>query len=324
MNLKNIYKVDKELTIVFLLVAITGIIFFFVANQRAFLNFFYLPVLYGAYCFGKRYATHSALFAIIMVSMVAYFYPYTFSFHEGGALYRWLDIATWGGFLLVTGYYMGLLYEKKEETNRELRKTYIGIIEMLSLLIDSVDKQTQSHSYRVSMISEIMARQMGLPESEVENIRIAALLHDIGKVGVSAEMLKGAGKLSPEDLTEMKKHPRIGADVLGAAGGRVLEILPLILNHHEKYDGSGYNAMLGKDIPAGARIIAVADVYDALTSDRPYRKALSPFEARREIVENSGTHFDPGVVKVFDSIFPKLYSEGPVFPSAGLTNLNIH
>jgi HD-GYP domain-containing protein (c-di-GMP phosphodiesterase class II) len=111
--------------------------------------------------------------------------------------------------------------------------------------------------------------------------------------------------------------------MLGSVGGRVLEILPLILNHHERYDGSGYNAMVGKDIPVGARIIAVADVYDALTSDRPYRKALSPFEARREIVDNSGVHFDPEVVRVFDSVFPTLYREGPVFPSTGLTNMNI-
>jgi putative nucleotidyltransferase with HDIG domain len=323
MNMQSIYKVDKELTIVFLLVSITGIIFFFVANQRAFLNFFYLPVLYGAYSYGKRYATHSALFSLMLICLVAYFYPMTFQFKDSGDLYRWLDIATWGGFLLITGYSMGLLYEKKEEKNRELRKTYIGIIEMLSLLIDSVDKQTQSHSYRVSMVSEMMARQMGLSEGEVENIRVAALLHDIGKVGISSDMLKGVGKLSPDDLKEMKRHPSIGAEVLASVGGRVLEILPLILNHHERYDGSGYNAMVGSDIPVGARIIAVADVYDALTSDRPYRKALSPFEARREIVENSGVHFDPDVVKVFDSIFPKLYREGPVFPSAGLTNLNI-
>jgi HD-GYP domain-containing protein (c-di-GMP phosphodiesterase class II) len=202
-SVNGLYKVDKELTIVLLLVSITGIIFFFVANQRAFLNFFYLPVLYGAYSYGKRYATHSALFSVTLISLVAYVYPMTFQFKDGGALYRWLDIATWGGFLLVTGYSMGLLYEKKEEKSRELRKTYMGIIEMLSLLIDSVDKQTQSHSYRVSMLSEMMARQMGLPEGEVENVRVAALLHDIGKVGISSEMLNGVGKLSPEDLYEM-------------------------------------------------------------------------------------------------------------------------
>lgn len=311
-------RVDKDLIIVFLLVAITGVLFFFVANQRAFLNFFYLPVLLGAYLFGKRYATNSAFFSVLLIGLVAYFYPQTFFFKADSVLYRWLDIVTWGGFLLITGYTMGLLYEKKEETNRELRKTYTGIVEMLSLLIDAVDKETQSHSFRVSMVSEMIAREMGLPQDETENIRVAALLHDLGKLGVSAEMLGKVGKLSEEEMQEIREHPKVGAKVLGTVGGRVLEILPLILSHHEKYDGSGYHAMVGSDIPIGAQIIAVADVYDALVSDRAYRKGLSPFEARMEIVRNSGTHFNPEVVKVFDAIFPKLYREGPMFPSTGL------
>jgi putative nucleotidyltransferase with HDIG domain len=314
------FKIDKEIAIVFLLVAITGVIFFFVANQRAFLNFFYLPVLLGAYYFGKRYATNSALLSLLMITLVAYVYPWTFFFQETTTLYRWMDIATWGGFLLITGYAMGLLYEKKENTNRELRRTYKGVVEMLSILIDSADKQTQSHSYRVSVISEMIARHMGYHEEEIENIRVSAMLHDIGKLGVSAEMLQKVGTLNAEELSEMKSHPDLGANMLNPIGGKVLEILPVILQHHEKFDGSGYHGTAGKDILLGARIIAVADVYEALTSDRPYRKALSPFEARKIIVENAGTQFDPDIVKVFDSIFPKLYREGPVFPSAGLGN----
>lgn len=103
----------KELVVIFLLVAITAIIFFFVSNQRAFLNFFYLPVLLGAYFFGKRYATLAALFSIILISVVAYFHPASFSFAGHRDLERWLDIGTWGGFLLVTGYLMGMMYEKK-------------------------------------------------------------------------------------------------------------------------------------------------------------------------------------------------------------------
>lgn len=316
------HKINKELIILFLLVAIVGIIFFFVVSQRAFLNFFYLPVILGAYYFGKRYATQSAVLSVILISLIVYIYPRTFDFLETSVLFKWLDIATWGGFLLITGYFMGLLYEKKEEKSKEINKTYRGIIEMLSVIIDTVDKQTQSHSFRVSVISEIIAREMGFSEEEIENIRVAALLHDIGKLGVSAEMLQKVEKLSHEELTEIKRHPKIGVKVLGSAGGRVLEALPVILHHHEKYDGSGYHALIGKDIiPIGARIIAVADVYEALTSDRPYRKALSPFEARKEIVNNSATQFDPDVVKVFDSIFPKLYREGPLFPSAGLGEL---
>ncbi|MBI5050979.1 MAG: HD domain-containing protein [Nitrospirae bacterium] len=317
---KNYFRIDKELTIVLLLVAITGFIFFFVSNQRAFLNFFYLPVLLSAYYYGKRYATQSALFSAILIFIIACLYPLTF-YYQTSELSRWLDILTWGGFLLITGYSMGLLYERKEQTIGELRKTYRGIIEMLSLVIDSVDRETQSHSYRVSVISEMIASEMGCSEVEIENIRTAALLHDIGKIGISSEILHKIGKLSGDERQRMKNHTRLGTDVLKPVGGRVLELLPIILHHHEKYDGSGYNAMVEESIPVGARIIAVADVYDALISDRPYRKALPPFEAKKDIMTNAGTQFDPKVVKAFDSVFSKLDDMlGPVFPSKHLAD----
>jgi HD-GYP domain-containing protein (c-di-GMP phosphodiesterase class II) len=100
--------------------------------------------------------------------------------------------------------------------------------------------------------------------------------------------------------------------MLDPLGGRVLKILPLIINHHERHDGNGYNSLLGDDIPVGAKIIAVADVFDALTTDRPYRKALTPLEGRNEIVNGAGTHFDPDIVKHFDQVFSTLDAEEPM------------
>ena len=312
-SIEKFFKVDKELIIIFLLVAIAGFIFFFVYNQRAFLNFFYLPVLIGAYCYGKRYATSSAILSVITISVIAYVYPDTFIHGNfDSQLNLWLDILTWGGFLTITGYYMGLLYEKKEKAAKEIRLTYRGIVEMLSLVIDSVDKETQSHSYRVSVISEMIAKEMRCPEGEIESIRIAALLHDIGKIGVSSGILQKLGKLSPEERIHMNVHAKHGADVLHPMGGKVLQLIPLVLYHHEKYDGTGTQGLTGEDIPLGARIIAVADVYDALISDRPYRKGLSPLQVREEILSNSGKQFDPNVVKVFDSILPKIDFEIPL------------
>jgi putative nucleotidyltransferase with HDIG domain len=308
------FKVDRELIIVFLLVSITGILFFFVSNQRAFLNFFYLPVLVGAYFFGRRYATQSALFSVLLIMIIAFAYPATFSFSSDTEFYKWLDIITWAGFLVITGYCMGFLYEKKEKANREIRQTYRGIIEMLSLIIDSADRQTQSHSYRVSVISEMIAREMMNNEEEVERIRVAALLHDLGKLGVSNEVLGKIGKLSAEEKEHIKAHAKFGADLLEPVGGRMLQILPLIMYHHERHDGSGYQKMKGEAIPLGARIIAVADVYDSLISDRSYRQGLPPFQAREEIINNSGGHFDPEVVKAFLTILPKLDTESPFIP----------
>ncbi|RQW87432.1 MAG: HD domain-containing protein [Geobacter sp.] len=311
---ESFLAIDKELIIVFLLVVITAIIFFFVSNQRAFLNFFYLPVLLGAYFYGRRYATLAALFSMILICTVAYVYPATFGFAGNHSLDRWLDIGTWGGFLLITGYFMGLLYEKKEEARKDIRRTYHGVIEMLSLLIDSVDQHTHSHSYRVSVLAEKIAQRMGCSEEERENIRIAALLHDLGKIGVSREVLTKVGSLTAADREHLKAHTQKAVSLLKPLGGRVTELLPLILGHHEKYDGNGYHSLVGEDIPLGARIIAVADVYDALTSDRPYRKALPPFFAKNEILTNAGTHFDPRVVKAFEAIFPTFDQESMVLP----------
>ena len=153
-------KINKDIIITFLLVAIAGMIFFFVSNQRAFLNFFYLPVLLGAFYLGKRYATLAATFSVMLISLIAYFYPKSFEFVGTSVLYRWLDIVTWGGFLLITGYCMGLLYERNMEKTLEVNNTYRGIIEMLSVIIDTSDKNTQSHSYRVSTISELIASEL--------------------------------------------------------------------------------------------------------------------------------------------------------------------
>jgi HD-GYP domain-containing protein (c-di-GMP phosphodiesterase class II) len=304
-------RIDKELVIVFLLVAIAGTVFFFVSNQRAFLNFFYLPVLISAYFFGRRHATQSAVFSIILISLIAFYYPSTFTFNIDSGFYRWLDIGTWGGFLIITGYFMGHLYEKKESANREIKKTYQGIIEMMSLIIDSTDKASQSHSYRVSVIAGMIAREVGLSEVWVENVRIAALLHDLGKLDVGSEVLGKLGTLPGEECEKMRIRTTRGTDSLEPLCGKILDILPSILYHSVKFDGSGDLTMVGDDIPLGARIIAVADAYDSIVSSSPYQKGLTPLQAKEEIIKHARTHFDPGVVGAFSAVFPRLETELP-------------
>jgi putative nucleotidyltransferase with HDIG domain len=305
-------NIDKDLIIILLLIAITGFIYFFVTNQRAFLNIFYIPVLLGSYFFGLRYALTAAVSAIVLVIAVAVIFPDSFSAgrFEYTEMLRWIDIVTWCVFLLFTAYLMGILNEKKEKANRELRKIYNGIIEMLSLVLESADHYTQSHSYRVSKIAELMAREMGMEAEDTENIRVAALLHDIGKMRVSGEILHKAGSLTSQESSRMKQHAWNAVNLLEPLGSRVGSLLPLILHHHEKYDGSGYYNITQQEIPLGARIIAVADVYDALTTDRPYRKAFSPLQAKQEIQSGAGTHFDPDVVAAFQAVFPYIEKEG--------------
>ena len=301
-------KVDKELIIVFLMVAITGFIFFFISNQRAFLNFFYLPVIIGAFFFGKRYATLSATLSVLLVVLVSLLYSDNFLIVSKDPLSKWLDVGTWGGFLVITGYSIGHLYEKKERALEDIKKTYRGILEMLSLIIDSVDQETQSHSNRVSTIAVMIAHAMRRPEHEIENIRAAALLHDLGKLGVSNEVLQKIGTLTEDERELIRSHTMRGAEIIRPVGGKVVQILPFIIYHHEQYDGTGYHKLIGEDIPLGARIIAVADVYDALMSDRPYRKGVSPAAAREHIIANASKYFDPVVVDAFVSILPQLES----------------
>jgi HD-GYP domain-containing protein (c-di-GMP phosphodiesterase class II) len=131
----------------------------------------------------------------------------------------------------------------------------------------------------------------------------AALLHDIGKLDVSRDLLYKAARLTKEEYEQMQQHVANGVAMLEPVGGSLRRVIPIVLAHHDKFDGSGYHPSRGHEIPIEARIISVADVYDALTSDRPYRKAMSTFEAKEIIMKGSGTEFDPNVVNAFVDAF---------------------
>jgi len=182
---------------------------------------------------------------------------------------------------------------------RQLEEAFRETIEGLVFALEAKDRFTRGHSERVSQYAKIIAEGMGLPEEEVEKISQAARLHDIGKIGIKMEALLKEGKLTPEEYKMFQTHPEIGKRILEPIGF-LQDIVPLIYHHHERYDGTGYpERKKGEEIPLGARILAVADSYDVMTSDRPYRKALSVEEAVEELRRNRGTQFDPHVVDVF-------------------------
>jgi putative nucleotidyltransferase with HDIG domain len=144
---------------------------------------------------------------------------------------------------------------------------------------------------------------MRLSPERIEDVRAAALLHDIGKLEISREILYKAAKLTADEFNEMQKHVVRGVEMLEPVGGSLRRVIPIILAHHDKFDGSGVRPTGGESIPLEARIITVADVYDALTSDRPYRKAMPPMEARDLIAKGAETDFDPQVVTAFLNAF---------------------
>lgn len=181
----------------------------------------------------------------------------------------------------------------------EQRAMSIGTIEALTAAIDAKDPYTCGHSERVAWVSKQVALAMGLDEAEAERIRTAGVVHDVGKIGVPERVLCKPGKLTDEEFASIKLHPEIGHRIL--KGVVLLEhTLPGVLHHHERFDGRGYpHGLKGEDIPLQARIIGIADTFDAMSSSRSYRPAVSREKVLAEIARCAGTQFDPEVVQAF-------------------------
>jgi putative nucleotidyltransferase with HDIG domain len=189
----------------------------------------------------------------------------------------------------------------------ELRDSYDGTLEALVNALDARDQETKGHSIRVSKYMMDIAREMGVVEGSTQwlDMQRGSLLHDVGKIGVSDTILLKPGKLTEDEWAFMRQHPEIGYNML-----RQVKFLEgpaeIILAHHERWDGEGYpRGLREEEIPLGARIFPVVDTFDAMTSDRPYRKALPTQVAMTEILKYSGTQFDPRVVEAFLDIYQK-------------------
>lgn len=168
----------------------------------------------------------------------------------------------------------------------------------MATAVDAKSRWTAGHSHRVTTYAVAIATEMGWTSEQIEGLRIAGLLHDIGKIGTPGNILDKPGKLTDEEYDIIKRHPLDGVSILSPMK-QFRELLPAIRHHHERFDGGGYPERLaGEDIPLTARVLMVADAYDAMTADRPYRKALSPAEATSRILECSGTQFDPLIVRI--------------------------
>jgi len=182
---------------------------------------------------------------------------------------------------------------------------------------------TAIHLRHISEYSGLIASALGLPDKEVENIRYASPLHDIGKVAIADAILLKPGKLTPEEFEEMKKHTLYGAKILCNAKSKLLQIACKIASsHHEKFDGTGYpNKLKGQNIPIEARIVSVADVFDALCMTRVYKPSWEPEKAKEYILNERGKSFDPDVVNAFDKVYKNIleiqkqpYSKTTIIP----------
>jgi putative nucleotidyltransferase with HDIG domain len=296
-------RVMEGLLVTLVISATAGVVLHVVANPQAFLNFFYLPVAWAAWRLGPRAGGAAALYTAALMSAAAFLSRRLFAHPGEPSFMRWIDLVVWAGFLYLTAYAVATLAARDRRRIEELRTAYRGVLEIMAKLIDSIDRSTEDHSRRVADLAEKLARALGMSEDDVESVRVAAYLHDIGKVDVSAAVLRKAAQLTPDEHAEMKRHVDYGIAMLERVGGLLTHVVPVVLYHHERWDGRGYKGLAGDRIPLGSRIIAVCDTYDAIVADRPYRDGRPHDEAVGVLREQRGRQFDPSVVDTFLGLF---------------------
>jgi HD-GYP domain-containing protein (c-di-GMP phosphodiesterase class II) len=190
----------------------------------------------------------------------------------------------------------------------ELKDLLVGLTRSLASAVDAKDPYTYGHSERVARIAVELGRELNLADDELSDLYLAGLLHDVGKIGVRDEVLCKHGPLTPEETQHIQQHPEIGHAILKDLH-QISSLLPGVLHHHERFDGTGYPARLsGEHIPRIARILAVADSYDAMSTSRPYRKGLAPDRVEQILIDGSGQQWDPRVIEAFQRIVPRLRS----------------
>src|SRR2546421_3189128 len=186
------------------------------------------------------------------------------------------------------------------------------MLSTLSRAIEARDPYTRGHSARVTALAESIALRLGWSKERLALLHVGGPLHDIGKLAISDEVLSKPGRLDEDELAQIREHPKLGARLLLRVAP-FRQALPYVLYHHERWDGAGYpSGRSGEEIPLEARVLAVADAFDAMTSDRPYRPALSREDALAEVERCSGTQFDPQIVRVF----LELFAEAEQLPAA--------
>ncbi|HAF11358.1 MAG TPA: hypothetical protein DCK98_14925 [Chloroflexi bacterium] len=213
-----------------------------------------------------------------------------------------VKVGLWASFMFMVPLYVARFSFSKYAETREL---FFGTVSALSQAIDAKDGFTRGHADRVSRIAGAIAREMHVAEKQIEQIELAGLLHDIGKIGVEDRILMKPMRLDADEQELMRRHPIYGASILEPSAA-LRPLVQMVLYHHENFDGSGYpEGLKGEDIPLGSRIIIVADAYEAMTSDRIYRKAIGHEKAMDQLNKYKGIQFDPTIVRALEQLLQK-------------------
>ena len=278
------YRINFKLILLLIISFASLWIFYFIEDKEIFINFFFIPTLLAGYVYGARGGVITAVISVIFVTLIS------FMSFDNYIEFIMRKVVLWSCFLIISGYIIGTLTE-------QINAAHLGTIATLALAMESRDPYTYGHSSRVAETSVRIARKLGWPANQQKTIRIAGMLHDIGKFGVREDILRKTGPLTSAEYDHIRQHPFIGTSILSPV--RLLrDTIPYIYYHHEHVDGQGYLHKKGSEIPLGARVLAVADAYDAMTTDRPYRKALPREKILKIFKEESGRQFDKEIVEV--------------------------
>jgi diguanylate cyclase (GGDEF)-like protein/putative nucleotidyltransferase with HDIG domain len=218
--------------------------------------------------------------------------------------------------------YLGRIDDEQRHV-REVSELHLATIEALALAIDAKDQTSTTHIRRVQLYAAELARALGMADTDIQGVKTAALLHDIGKLAVPEHILSKPGPLTPEEFQKIRAHPKVGAEIIGAVPFPY-PVAPLILCHHERWDGKGYpTGLRGESIPLGARILSVVDYFDALMTERPYHKAMSQDAALAVLEQESGKALDPVVVSTFIEMLPRLNALAANFEEHAVRRLSL-
>jgi len=326
-RVRNYILVHFEQFFVLTVLLTVALINFYASHKVTYLNFYFLPVIIAGYLLGSRRSVLGAFFCILLVILYVVLNPQNFII-PNSTLNLFLHILAWGGFLILAGAVVGKqqeglqsrvrqtrdLYDQLVVSHKEVQDARAATILGLAKLAEYRDNETGTHLERMREYVKILTAELAnhpkyesyITKTYIEDMYQSAILHDIGKVGVPDRILLKPGKLSAEEFDIIKTHTTIGGDAIKAVetqvkGQSFLTIgKEIAYHHHEKWDGSGYpQGLKGEAIPLSARITALADVYDALTSKRVYKEVMPDQEVQSIIAEGRGRHFDPDIVDAY-------------------------
>lgn len=308
-RVKDVLFRNFEMVLVLVLVGSLFFINYFVVHKFAFLLFYFIPVLLTGFYLSAR---HAIMTAVLSSGFVVYFtLVNSFGATTADSSFNFWNLVIWACFLTLTGALVGQIQEKNKLHVTQLREAYLGIVQILVKYLESADQYTKSHSERVAAVCTVLSQRLGLSAVEVQNVWSAALLHDIGKIEV-IKLIQKEVELTEEEKAQIDQHAELGAKLILTTGTVLNDVIPLILHHHTRYEDDG------DSVPIGARIITVADTYDAVLTDRPYRSGRMHFQAVEILEDGAGTQFDPKVVRALkeseDEVI-RIYQDMPVSPN---------